>query len=76
MKGWRTPWTDGPNTESVDCLGARQARASEEELARVLDGLNEILGLPPVSKNHAKMSGRARHLVIAATGLDMRQVSQ
>jgi mRNA interferase MazF len=31
-------------TLSVDRLGARIARASEEELARVLDGLNEILG--------------------------------
>ncbi len=29
---------------SVDRLGARIARASEEELARVLDGLNEIVG--------------------------------
>ena len=29
---------------SVDRIGARLARASEEELARVLDGLNEILG--------------------------------
>src|SRR5262245_58672394 len=31
-------------TLSVDRLGQRLARASEEELARVLDGLNEILG--------------------------------
>ena len=31
-------------TLSADRLGARIARASEEELARVLDGLNEILG--------------------------------
>ena len=31
-------------TLSVDRLGSRIARASEEELARVLDGLNEILG--------------------------------
>jgi len=31
-------------TLSVDRIGARIARASEEELARVLDGLNEILG--------------------------------
>ena len=31
-------------TLSVDCIGTRLARASEEELARVLDGLNEILG--------------------------------
>ena len=31
-------------TLSVDRLGARIARASEEELARALDGLNEILG--------------------------------
>lgn len=31
-------------TLSVDRLGARLARASEEELARVVDGLNEILG--------------------------------
>ena len=31
-------------TLSVDRVGARVARASEEELARVLDGLNEILG--------------------------------
>jgi len=31
-------------TLSVDRLGAKIARASEEELARVLDGLNEILG--------------------------------
>ena len=29
---------------SVDRIGTRVARASEEELARVLDGLNEILG--------------------------------
>ena len=31
-------------TLSVDRIGPRIARASEEELARVLDGLNEILG--------------------------------
>ena len=31
-------------TLSVDRIGAKVARASEEELARVLDGLNEILG--------------------------------
>jgi mRNA interferase MazF len=31
-------------TLSVDRIGARLAKASEEELARVLDGLNEILG--------------------------------
>jgi mRNA interferase MazF len=31
-------------TLSVDRLGARIARASEEELARVLGGLTEILG--------------------------------
>jgi mRNA interferase MazF len=31
-------------TLSVDRVGQRLARASEEELARVLDGLNEILG--------------------------------
>ena len=31
-------------TLSVDRLGARIARASEEELAKALDGLNEILG--------------------------------
>jgi mRNA interferase MazF len=31
-------------TLSVDRIGSRVARASEEELARVLDGLNEILG--------------------------------
>ena len=31
-------------TLSVDRVGARVARASEEELARVVDGLNEILG--------------------------------
>jgi hypothetical protein len=31
-------------TLSVDRLGARIARASEEELAGVLDGLNEIFG--------------------------------
>jgi mRNA interferase MazF len=31
-------------TLSVDRLGKRLARASDEELARVLDGLNEILG--------------------------------
>src|SRR2546428_465662 len=31
-------------TLSVDRIGARIARASEEELARVLDGLNEIVG--------------------------------
>lgn len=30
-------------TLSVDRIGARLARASEEELARVVDGLNEIL---------------------------------
>ena len=29
---------------SVERIGARLARASEEELARVVDGLNEILG--------------------------------
>src|SRR5881296_1366680 len=31
-------------TLSVDRIGRRIARASEEELARVFDGLNEILG--------------------------------
>jgi mRNA interferase MazF len=31
-------------TLSVDRLGQRIAQASEEELSRVLDGLNEILG--------------------------------
>jgi mRNA interferase MazF len=31
-------------TLSVDRIGSRMARASEEELARVVDGLNEILG--------------------------------
>jgi mRNA interferase MazF len=31
-------------TLSVDRIGKRLARASEEELARVVDGLNEILG--------------------------------
>jgi mRNA interferase MazF len=31
-------------TLSVDRIGRRLARASEEELVRVLDGLNEILG--------------------------------
>jgi mRNA interferase MazF len=31
-------------TLSVDRLGQRIARASEEELTRVVDGLNEILG--------------------------------
>jgi mRNA interferase MazF len=31
-------------TLSLDRIGRRMARASEEELARVLDGLNEILG--------------------------------
>jgi len=31
-------------TLSVDRIGPRLARASDEELARVLDGLNEILG--------------------------------
>jgi mRNA interferase MazF len=31
-------------TLSVDRIGTRVARASEEELARVVDGLNEILG--------------------------------
>ncbi len=31
-------------TLSVDRLGRRIARASEEELARAIDGLNEILG--------------------------------
>jgi len=31
-------------TLSADRIGQRLARASEQELARVLDGLNEILG--------------------------------
>jgi mRNA interferase MazF len=31
-------------TLSIDRLGVRLARATEEELARVVDGLNEILG--------------------------------
>ena len=31
-------------TLSVDRIGQRLARAAEEELARVLDGLNEIVG--------------------------------
>jgi mRNA interferase MazF len=31
-------------TLSVDRIGPRIARASEEDLARVLDGLNEIIG--------------------------------
>lgn len=31
-------------TLSVDRIGRRLANASEEELARILDGLNEILG--------------------------------
>lgn len=31
-------------TLSTDRIGRRLARASEEELARVVDGLNEILG--------------------------------
>jgi mRNA interferase MazF len=31
-------------TLSVDRLGSRVARASEEELARVVDGLTEIIG--------------------------------
>jgi mRNA interferase MazF len=31
-------------TLSVDRISQRVARASEEELARVIDGLNEILG--------------------------------
>lgn len=31
-------------TLSVERIGRRMARASEEELARVLDGLNEIIG--------------------------------
>jgi mRNA interferase MazF len=31
-------------TLSVDRIGSRLGRASEEELDRVLDGLNEILG--------------------------------
>jgi mRNA interferase MazF len=31
-------------TLSVDRIGPRLARASEEELARVLDGLDEIIG--------------------------------
>ena len=31
-------------TLSVDRIGARLGKAAEEELARVLDGLNEILG--------------------------------
>jgi mRNA interferase MazF len=30
-------------TLSLDCLGQRIARASDEELARAIDGLNEIL---------------------------------
>jgi hypothetical protein len=29
---------------SVDRIGARLARAADEEVARALDGLNEILG--------------------------------
>ena len=31
-------------TLSVDRIGTKVGRASEEELARVLDGLNEIIG--------------------------------
>lgn len=31
-------------TLSVDRIGRKLARASEEELARLIDGLNEILG--------------------------------
>lgn len=31
-------------TLSVERIGQRLARASEEELARVIDGLNEIIG--------------------------------
>ena len=31
-------------TVSIDRIGQRIARASDEEVARVLDGLNEILG--------------------------------
>ena len=31
-------------TLSVDRIGQRLARASDEEVARVIDGLNEILG--------------------------------
>ena len=31
-------------TLSVDRIGRKNGRASEEELARILDGLNEILG--------------------------------
>jgi mRNA interferase MazF len=31
-------------TLSADRIGTRLARASEEELARVVDGLNEIMG--------------------------------
>lgn len=31
-------------TLSVDRIGQRIARASEEELAKVLDGLNEVIG--------------------------------
>ena len=31
-------------TLAVDRIGQRLARASEEEVARVIDGLNEILG--------------------------------
>jgi mRNA interferase MazF len=31
-------------TLSIDRLGGRLARATEEELARVVDGLNEIIG--------------------------------
>jgi mRNA interferase MazF len=42
----RTSWIkiSQIRTLSVDRIGRRLARASEEELARVLDGLNEILG--------------------------------
>jgi mRNA interferase MazF len=31
-------------TLSVDRIGQRIARATEEELARVVDGLNDIIG--------------------------------
>jgi len=31
-------------TFSADCLGRRLARASEEELAQIVEGLNEIVG--------------------------------
>jgi hypothetical protein len=48
-----------PKTIAVDRVDARIARASEEELARVLEGLNEILGYRvPVSERANVLSKR------------------